>query len=217
MAAVGLSLLFSLAGDLFTAVIFASFRIDVIQSMESFGSFSYMQGALLSNLSQIAAAYVYSLSKKGDAPHSSDKKHEERLLLILLVVQFFFLVWGLFFLSQRIAEKELPLVWYSFAFLQLLFALGTVWLLLKNVKNTEIRDMERRLMEFEKRNSSIHQYYAEIEQSYRSLHHVQHDFNNLLYTAYGVADAGDAEKAKSILKDMEQMLEEGEFHKHDGL
>lgn len=206
----GINMLISMVGDFFVLGVFHALGRDVVRMAGEFGSREFMQGSLVTYSVQILLLRVYwGFRDRRESGNDFDERRESRMLLLALVIQFLFLLWAVFLVNLQTSKGVTDHLWYVFVALQIVFAAGIMLLLVRYLKDGEVKWMRERLSACERRNQLVYKHYAQIEREYRRLHHLRHDFKNLLSTASGVAGAGDIRRAEEILGELRQLLDEG--------
>ena len=206
----GIFMLISLIADLFVLGVFHAIGRDVIRIAGEFGSREFMQGSLLSYSVQVLLARAYRrLRERKGRWNDFDERKESRVLLLALVIQFLFLLWAVFLANLQNSKVVADHMWYFYVALQIVFAAGIVLLLVKYLRDGEIKWMQERISACERRTQLVFKHYAQIEGEYRRLHHLRHDFRNLLNAASGIASAGDIHRAEEILGELKRLLDEG--------
>ncbi len=98
----------------------------------------------------------------------------------------------------------------------LLQILGTLGFARLQLRYEEVKAMEEKVRRLELKSQEEYERYVELEQKYRQLHQIRHDFNNQLTTAYYLMQAGKKERALQLLDEMAAMLEGDDGRDEDG-
>ncbi|HIQ74234.1 MAG TPA: hypothetical protein IAA51_07465 [Candidatus Cottocaccamicrobium excrementipullorum] len=88
----------------------------------------------------------------------------------------------------------------------ILQVIGTFGFMKLQMQYEEVREMESQVKQLEMESQREYERYVELEEEYRSLHQLRHDFNNQLTTAYYLVQSGKREGACQLLREMEDML-----------
>lgn len=162
---------------------------------------------LISNSMQILMAYGWKRKFAGKAKKEVERRPErlERRLIVGIHFVFMGLLLALSLTTKTGGNRMLP----TLLVLQVTSIVLLMLVLIRDVKNQEIREMQIQLKNKERKDQAFYQCYKETEDAYRSLHKLRHDFHNQLSVAIALLESGESEKANGILNQMEDMLKGG--------
>ena len=156
----------------------------------------------LTNMIQIVLACLYAWKTmkhiKRQIEYTDDM---ERLTMLVIVTQFsmFCVIWVL--RKEIYNYEKIKFILFS---AQILFSLIAVCLFSMSRHDEKIGEMQRELNAAEQRNEAFYQYYQEQENNEKHLRQLNHDFNNLMAAALGMAERGEYERAARLFQNMEQ-------------
>ena len=161
-----------------------------------------LEAIIISNVAQVVLAAVYSW-------WMAKKQTEQKLVIgFTMLVQVLVLLWCLIFVKFQ--ESKLSYMFYIFiAFQGILGALLFYWFWLL-WKENDIRKKEERLTLLKEENKILYEHYQKKNESYKNLHKLNHDFNNLMNVACFMVQKGDLSKARQLFADMESLLKNAE-------
>lgn len=197
----GLYFLISIAGDTIALFIIREGMGVTILYLEETSPGLFI-ALCLTSMIQITLACLCSWKMMrhwdGTARRTDDR---ERLTGMVIVTQFavFFVIWVL--RKEILDFEKIKFILFS---AQLLFSLVAVYLFLTSRRDKMIGEMQRALETAEQRNEAFYRYYQEQEYNERCLRQLNHDFNNLMTAALGMAEKGEYERAVELFESMEQ-------------
>lgn len=163
---------------------------------------------LISNSMQLFMVYGWNRIFARKAQKRLEEKPEMMESHLIIGIHFVFmgLLLALSLTTETGGNRMLP----TLLVLQITSIALLVLVLIRDVKNQEIREMKMQLKNRKRKDRMFYQYYKETEEAYRNLHKLRHDFHNQLSIAVALLERGEIEKADGILSKMENMLKDGE-------
>lgn len=197
----GLYFLISIAGDTIAVLLLREGMGLKILAPEGTAP-GFFIALCLTNMIQIMFACLYAWKTMKHIKRQLEYTDDMECLTILVIITQFSMFCVIWVFRKEIYDYEK--IKFILLSAQILFSLIAVCLFLMSRHDEKIGEMQREINAAEQRNEAFYQYYQEQENNEKRLRQLNHDFNNLMAAALGMAEKGEYERAAGLFQNMEQ-------------